>query len=118
MAMVVCRSTTCAMNDEDLPDFAAMTRREIEDYLIERSMVQPQFRKRLLSQPDQTLRELGLPVGKDVRIHVIEEEPQSFCLVLPRPLSDTAEADDADLVRAVGGAGTNPEMLRFFRGYA
>ena len=106
------------MNTQDLPDFAAMTRREIEDYLVERAMVQPRFRAQLLSQPDQVLRELGLPVGKDVHIRVLEEEPKSFYLVLPRVLKDLEEAEDAELDHAVGGAGQETEAFRFFRGYA
>lgn len=116
--LAVCGTCNHAMNAKDLPDFAAMTRREIEDYLVERAMVHPQFREQLLARPAQTLRELGLPVGKDVHIRIIEEEPKSFCLVLPRLLNDPEEADNTDLDHTVGGAAESPEMFRFFRGYA
>ena len=54
------------MKTQDLPDFTEMTRREIENYLVERAMIDPGFRTRLLETPDQLLRELGLPVGEDV----------------------------------------------------
>jgi len=106
------------MKAHPLPDFTEMTRREIEDYLIERAMVDPEFRKELLTEPDRLLRELGLPVGDDVKIRVLEEEPRSFYLVLPRVLQDIEEASDADLDEVAGGTGSSNDMFRFFRGYA
>lgn len=106
------------MSVPDMPDFTEMTRREIEDYLIERAIVEPGFRKRLLEEPDRLLRELGLPVGEDVKIRVLEEEPKSFYLVLPRVLQDPEELDDSDLDEVAGGTGTETGLFRFFRGYA
>lgn len=63
------------MRFRDLPDFAKMTHREIEDYLIERAMVESRCREERLRDADQLLRELGVPVGDDVKIRVLEEEP-------------------------------------------
>lgn len=105
------------MKAHDLPDFTDMTRREIEDYLIERAMTEPRFREELLRDADSLLRELGLPVGDDVKIRVLEEEPKSFYLVLPRVLQNLEEATEADLDNAAGGIGPNTGMFRFFRGY-
>jgi hypothetical protein len=59
------------------PDFRQMTRREIEDHLIERSLVDPEFRARLIQNPSETLSALGLPVGADVKIQVLVEEIES-----------------------------------------
>lgn len=106
------------MKLQDLPDFTEMTRREIEDYLVERAMVDAEFRHRLLSESDVLLRELGLPVGDNVKICVIEEEPQSFYLVLPRVLRDIEEIDDAELDQIAGGVSSQAGMFRFFKGYA
>ncbi len=99
------------------PDFAQMTRREIEDYLIERSLIEPGFRDRLLREPDVLLRDLGLPVGNGVKIQVIEEEPKSFYLVLPRVLKDLEEVDDSELEEMAGGVSHQAEAFQFFRGY-
>lgn len=101
----------------NLPDFAQMTRREIEDYLIERSIVSRDFRSRLLKEPHVLLRELGLPVADDVRIHVMEEEPKSFYLVLPRILRELEEIDDAELDGVSGGVSQRSEAFQFFSGY-
>lgn len=97
---------------QETPDFNLMTRREIEDYLIERAMVDPGFRKRLLSEPADLLREIGLPVGADVKIRVLEEEPKSFYIVIPRVLRQIEELDEEDLDKVSGGARV------FFRGYS
>lgn len=97
----------------DRPDFHRMTRREIEDYLIEMSLADPAFRARLIEHPRETLVALGLPVG-DVQIKVLVEEPGSFCIVLPRVLRETEEVSPEDLDQIAGG---NSAPSHFFGGY-
>lgn len=97
----------------DRPDFHRMTRREIEDYLIEMSLTDPAFRARLIEHPRETLVTLGLPVG-DVEIKVLVEEPGSFCIVLPRVLRETEEVSPEELEQISGG---NSSSASFFRGY-
>jgi len=106
------------MKSQDLPNFTDMTRREIEDYLIERAIVEPEFRRDLLSDPDRLLRDLGLPVGDDVTIRVLEEEPKSFYLVLPRMIREQEELDDTDLDQVAGGRTSRSGTFRFFKGYS
>jgi hypothetical protein len=95
-----------------------MTRREIEDYLIERAIVEPDFRRELLSDPDRLLRDLGLPVGDDVKIRILEEEPKSFYLVLPRMIQEQEELNDYDLDGVAGGRNSQSGTFRFFKGYS
>jgi len=97
----------------DRPDFHHMTRREIEDYLIEMSLADPSFRVRLIEEPRETLLALGLPVG-DVQIKVLVEEPGSFCIVLPRVLRETEEVSPEELEQITGG---NSSSASFFLGY-
>jgi len=105
------------MNSENLPDFNEMTRREIEDYLIERAMVEPEFRKELLSDPAPLLRQLGLPVGPEVKIRVLEEEPSSFFIVIPRVLREMDSLEDSDLKDISGGHSRLSHAHSFFKGY-
>lgn len=97
----------------DKPAFQQMTRREIEDYLIEMSLADPGFRQRLIEDPRQALTKLGLPVG-DVEIKVLVEEPGSFCIVLPRVLREAEEVSPEELEQIAGG-NSSPNGL--FLGY-
>lgn len=99
------------------PDFQEMTRREIEDYLVERALIEPAFRRRLLAEPEVLLRELGLPVGEGVTVRVFEEEPKTFFLVLPRVLQEVEDLEDGDLDHVSGGLDSSTGMFRFFKGY-
>lgn len=98
-----------------LPDFQQMNRREIEDFLIEKCLVDPDFRSRLISNPRATLSDLGLPIGKNVKINVFVEEPGSFSIVLPHVLEDSRELDPEELETI--SAGGNATYQEFFRGY-
>lgn len=98
-----------------LPDFQQMNRREIEDFLIEKSLVDPEFRNKLISNPRETLSGLGLPIGKDVKINVFIEEPGSFSIVLPRVLQDSGELAPEELETI--SAGGNTTYQEFFGGY-
>ena len=97
------------------PDFRQMTRREVEDYLIERSLVDPEFRARLIEDPRKTLSALGLPVGADVEIQVLVEKPGSFCVVLPRVLRETHELP-AEALGDISGGSSFP-LADLFKGY-
>jgi hypothetical protein len=97
------------------PDFRQMTRREIEDYLIERSLVEPEFRARLIEDAREMLSALGLPVGADVKIQVLVEEPGSFCIVLPRVLLESHELPPEALGDISGGASF--PLAELFSGY-
>lgn len=97
------------------PNFRQMTRREIEDYLIERSLVDPEFRVHLIEDPRSALLALGLPVGPRVKIQVLVEEPGSFSIVLPRLLPESDELPPEALGDIAGGV-TFP-LDDLFRGY-
>lgn len=99
------------------PDFHDMTRREIEDYLVERALVEPSFRKRLLAEPETFLRELGLPVGEGVKVRVFDEEPGTFYLVLPRAVPEAEDLDDETMDQISGGLDASAGAVRFFKGY-
>lgn len=98
----------------NLPDFHQMSRREIEDFLIEKSLVDPAFRSHLISDPAGALRSLGLPVGEKVKINVLVEEPSTFSIVIPRVLADSDELNPEDLEAVSGGASP---FYEFFHGY-
>jgi hypothetical protein len=69
-------------------------RAEMERRLIERSLQDDDFRRRLLEDPEATIeRELGFRLPEEVRVVAVEETRDTIYLVLPP--STTADAQEA-----------------------
>lgn len=83
-------------------------RAEIERKLIQRSMEDEDFRRRLLEDPKGTLeQELGRVLPEGVQVRVAEESADTIYLVLPStsPLvSEGGKISDRDLEDVAGGA--------------
>ena len=84
--------------------------------IIERSMKDEHFRKQLMENPKQILEtEFGMKFPESVKVNVVEEDPQTFYVVLPpNPVAGKAgELSDTDLESVaggtVGGEYTSPE---------
>ena len=74
-------------------------RAEMERRLLQRSLRDEDFRRRLLDDPEATIeRELGVRLPEEVRVVAVEETPETIYLVLPP--SATAGAQE----EAYGGA--------------
>ncbi len=78
-----------------------MNRFDLEQTIIRKASEDSAFRQRLLKDPRKTVESvLGVDLPPDMEIHVLEETPSKFYLVLPCPED---ELSDADLERAAGG---------------
>ena len=83
-------------------------RAKMERRLIERSLQDDDFRRRLLEDPEATIeRELGFRLPEEVRMVAVEETPDTIYLVLPSvsPLGQGEELSDQEL-EVVAGGGT------------
>lgn len=81
-------------------------RKEIEPVLIGMAMKDMAFRKRLLENPGEVIKnEMGAKIPDTVKIKVLEEDPQTIYLVLPRIIATGAvmELTDSDLEAVAGG---------------
>jgi hypothetical protein len=82
-------------------------RAEMKRRLIERSLRDDAFRRRLLEDPKGAIeQELGTPVPEEVKIRAIEETPEIVYLVLPPgtlPAGSGGEIPDQDLEAVAGG---------------
>ena len=83
------------------------TRAEIERTLVQRSLQDEDFRRRLLDDPKAAVeQELGkrLPEGVEVRV---EETTETIYLVLPgaSPVGEGGELSDEELQSVAGGRG-------------
>ena len=87
---------------EAMGDRAGMERR-----VIERSLADDAFRRRLLEDPRATMeQELGVRLPADVQVRAVEETADTVYLVLPSasPAGEGGEISDRDLDRVAGGA--------------
>ena len=89
----------------------ASGRAEMERRLIERSLKDDDFRRRLLEDPEATIeRELGFRLPEEVRMVAVEETPDTIYLVLPSvsPLGQGEELSDRELEEVAGGETGGP----------
>jgi hypothetical protein len=79
-----------------------------QQQVIDRAATDPEFRKRLIEDPNAALREqTGVPLPPTVTIRVIEEQPGEVVLVLPaRDAASGRQLSDAELEGVAGGADT------------
>jgi hypothetical protein len=85
----------------------AAGRQEMERRLVDRSLQDDAFRRRLLEDPRATVeQELGTRLPEDVQIRTVEETPDTIYLVLPSssPLGgEGGELSDRELEAVAGG---------------
>jgi len=85
----------------------AAGRQEMERRLVDRSLQDDAFRRRLLEDPRATVeQELGTRLPEDVQVRTVEETPDTIYLVLPSssPLGgEGGELSDRELEAVAGG---------------
>ena len=81
-------------------------RAQMERRLIEKSLEDESFRRRLVGDPKGTLEEeLGTRLPEEVRVRVVEESADTIYLVLPSasPIGGGVELSDSELEGVAGG---------------
>jgi hypothetical protein len=81
-------------------------RAEIERMLVQRSVEDESFRRKLLADPKGALQEeLGARLPKEVEVRAVEETADTIYLVLPSssPLGESGELSDRELGAVAGG---------------
>jgi hypothetical protein len=81
-------------------------RKIVEQQIIEKAMKDEDFRRRLITDPRFTLeQETGMRIPDCMNIKVLEEDAQTFYLVLPPnpTISEDGELTEADLIGVSGG---------------
>jgi hypothetical protein len=93
------------------------SRAEMERRLIQRSMEDEEFRRRLLDDPKGTLeQELGSALPEDAEVRVVQESADTIYLVLPSAsalVGEVGELSDQAL-EAVAGGGTNAADCTYY----
>jgi hypothetical protein len=83
----------------------ATGRQEMERRLIERSLQDDDFRRRLLEDPKATVEEeLGVRLPEEVRVVAVEETADTIYLALPnRSPAEQGDLSDQELESVAGG---------------
>jgi hypothetical protein len=81
-------------------------RAEVERRIIEKSLADQDFRRRLLDEPKGTIeQELGSRLPEGVEVRAVEESADTIYLVLPSasPVGEGGELSDQELEAVAGG---------------
>ena len=92
-------------------------RAELERRLIERSLEDEEFRRRLLDDPKGAVeQEIGTRLPQEIKLRVVEESPDTIYLVLPRSLplgGEGEELSDGELEAVAGGVDTTADYCYY-----
>jgi hypothetical protein len=84
----------------------ASGREQMERRLVQRSLQDDDFRRRLLEDPKAAVeQELGRRLPEGVQVRAVEETPDTIYLVLPSssPVGEGGEISDRELEEVAGG---------------
>ncbi len=88
-------------------------RKQLEQQIIEKVLKDESFRRQLIDDPKFILEyEMGMKIPDSFNIKIVEEDSQTFYLVLPakiNPETDEDELTEADLEMVSGGYGGEGE---------
>jgi len=80
-----------------------MTRREIEDYIVELATIDDDFRTELLRDPVAALRAAGLPLRDGLSIRVLEQSESAYTILLPAKPKASSDISEDELDQISGG---------------
>jgi hypothetical protein len=66
------------------------------------------LKKKLMTHPHQALKEMGIEIPSSVKIHVRNEEPGSWELVIKQPVKDTSGMSEEELRKLAAGCAFGP----------
>jgi Nitrile hydratase, alpha chain len=80
-----------------------LTRKEIEEKLIVKAWQDISFKQELLSNPKSVLEKEGISLPESIKVQVVEEDTNTFYLVIPVKPNTEAELSEAELEAVAGG---------------
>src|SRR5690349_6585303 len=95
--------TTAIYSERNTP-MSASNWKELEAQVIEKAMKNDSYRSQLLDNPRAVAeQELGYSLSPDVQIKVIEHDPETVYLLLPKKADASQELSEEQLDSVAGG---------------
>jgi hypothetical protein len=76
---------------------------ELKNKAIAKAWKEPEFKKRLKSNPKEALKEIGWDLTKKKEVKIIEDTEETFTLVIPSSPSNIKSLSEKELVDIAGG---------------
>jgi Nitrile hydratase, alpha chain len=80
-----------------------MTRKEIEEKLILKAWQDSSFKQELLSNPKSALEKEGISLPKNIEVQIVEENVNTYYIIIPSQPSSGEELSEAELEAVAGG---------------
>ena len=81
-----------------------LNRAETEAKINAHAWKDPDFKKKLLSDPKVALKEIGMKnIPMDVKIEIVKEQKNHWCIVLHEPPQGHEQLSEDELKKASGG---------------
>lgn len=81
--------------------------------MIAKAWKDPNFKKKLLSDPANAMKEMGIKVPGDMRIRCVENTDNEVTIVLPRNPNKNGELNDTQLNQLAAGKNLGASSLIF-----
>ncbi len=78
---------------------------DIRAKIIAKAWKDPAFRKKLITKPKETLKEMGYDVPANVEVRIQEDDTRHYTFVLPIAPKNITELDEAELKNVAAGRG-------------
>ncbi len=85
-----------------------MRNSQSREKIIAKAWKDPTFKKKLLTNSRQALKEMGVNVPANVNVKVIEDTDSSYTFVLPASPANAKNLSEAELETAAGAGGQCP----------
>jgi hypothetical protein len=90
-----------------MTDSKKYSRREFEAKIIAHAWKDENFKRKLLSNPEEALREFYAGLPKNYHFKVYEEKENEWTLVLPSAPIDSKKLSESELLQFAGGDNTD-----------
>jgi hypothetical protein len=83
-------------------------KKDFEAMINAKAWKDPKFRKKLLSDPNSALKEMGVDIPKNIKVRVVEDDKTTVTFVIHPAPQNAMEMNENKLRKVAGGTGACP----------